>query len=362
MATTKKTDIYGIDFDGEEYADDFVQSDNLPLVQALNPKDKSEEAIEAVKSYGIFIEAPRAEVAGFRADGNRWIEWSHRFGVRGGEKKPGFLSRNPRMLVLAQSGIEVYEKYLSGDRVYTKYVGLAYENGQPTEFNQMATLGAKIAVPDGEQQQFSRVTRYLLMFLDDNNAFLHDIPFVMKATGGWAASLGAEFQAHTKAVSDRYREFRASQGKKAAGGYLSSEAIAKTIFDIGIGWHMSTKGAAFIVPTSRLHPVANPDNLGKEKVVKDKSGTRDIALKGVKLGDIMFGKQSQIGLAVDELLALYPDFAKPPTTADDREEESKPESRKYTPVTDDEWGEIEPDEPDIPSAGDAFDNAVPAGL
>lgn len=361
MATNEKTDIYGIDFDGEEYADDFVRTDNLPLVQVLNPKDRNEEAIEAVKSYGLFIEAPRAEVAGFRADGTRWVEWSHRFGVKGGEKKPGFLSRNPRMLVLAQSEIEVYEKYLSGDRVYTKYVGKAYENGQPTEFNQAATLGAKIFLPEGERQQFSRVTRYLLMFLDDNNAFLHDTPFVMKATGGWAASLGAEFRTHIKAVSERYREYRASQGEKTGGGYLSSEAIAKTIFDIGIGWHMSTKGAAFIVPTSRLHPVANPENLGKEKVVKDASGTRDITLKGVKLGDLMFGKRSQIALAVDELLAIVPDFAKPPTADDREKEEPKPQPpRKYEPVTDDEWDEIESIEPDI--SGDTFDSAVPAGL
>lgn len=99
----------------------------------------------------------------------------------------GFLSHHIRIVVLHQSDIEVQSKAQNGWR----YCGLAYQHGQRTETG-------KIAMSD--RNNYRLRTRYLVMFLDEQNQLLNSTAIQIGMNAGVGAAFNTELKEFRKEV------------------------------------------------------------------------------------------------------------------------------------------------------------------
>lgn len=118
-----------------------------------------------------------------------------------------------------QAGIEVQEKTNRG----WQYAGQAYHKGQLSKYGQLA---------DSDKENYRFRTRYLLIFLDENNEPLHRIPLQLsmgRSTGGTFDFEVRQFKGEIERV---FFKLRGEPTKT-----LSDRAHALTVLDLELGIH-----------------------------------------------------------------------------------------------------------------------------
>jgi hypothetical protein len=199
----------------------------------------------------------------------------------------GFLTQHIRFALIHRSaGIEVQEKTNKGWR----YIGEAYKRGKMTKYGELA----------GKEREYYRLrTRYLLLFLDENNEPLHRVPLRLGLGAGTGGSFSEEIKVFRSEIERVFFKLR-KQPQKA----LSDRAQALTVLDIKLGIHKGDGKAPFICPIERLAPAI--DKVGVEKVVERRE--RQIKLIGTPIQSLMIPKSSETGQLILSLWDDYQDF------------------------------------------------------
>ena len=172
-----------------QFESEIIASTQLPYCQIQNPPNLSLFQIEQLNPpWGWFIPIEQAEISGLKAI-NDWQPTRLIFG----EDTPnpryvdGFLARQLRIIVLHSSQIEVQEKAKNG----WQYCGLAYQHRQLTSYGESA---------QSDRNNYRLRTRYLVMFLDEKNQLLHEIPFKIGMNAGVGAAFNTELKEFRKEI------------------------------------------------------------------------------------------------------------------------------------------------------------------
>ncbi len=148
-----------------EFDDDVTASESIPFCQIQNPKNLSLSEIRQYNvPWGIFVPTDQAELVEL-ADLDYFTPTSLVFDQDTPQERSidGFLTHHLRFALIHRSaGIEVQEKMSNG----WKYVGKAYRKGKLTKYGELASK---------DRELFRLRTRYLLLFLDENNEPLHRV-------------------------------------------------------------------------------------------------------------------------------------------------------------------------------------------
>ena len=172
-----------------QFESEIIASRQLPYCQIQNPPNLSLSQIEQLNPpWGWFIPTEQTELAGFGATDN-WQPTRLTFGEDTANPRhvDGFLAHHLRIVVLHQSNIEVQEKAKNGWR----YCGLAYQHGQLTSYGESAR---------GDRNNYRLRTRYLVMFLDEQNQLLHEIPLKIGMNAGVGAAFNTELKEFRKEI------------------------------------------------------------------------------------------------------------------------------------------------------------------
>lgn len=164
----------------------------FPFVQVVNP-DVPKGKKPNPELFGLFLQNNEAERASFKPD-SRWRKHTHNFSSGPSE---GYICQNPRLVVVRRSGLGVFNRETGAF--------LGYYNKD------------KYVKGDHEIR-----TRYLLLFVDDNNEPLHDLPFQYTGKASFGASFGTEYSAFKN-------EFA-----KVTGNKRNDEFWKETVFEFTI--------------------------------------------------------------------------------------------------------------------------------
>ncbi len=272
-----------------EFDEDVTLSESIPYCQIHNPDNLSLSQIKQFNiPWGVFIPNEQAELVELRVP-DHFTPTSLVFD----QDKPterhidGFLTQHIRFSLIHRSNIEVQEKTDNG----WQYVGMAYRKGKLTRYGEFTHQN---------RDSYRLRTRYLILFLDDNNEPLHHIPLRLGLGAGTGGSLGEEIKVFRGEIERVFFKLR-QQPQKA----LSDKAHALTVVDINLGVHKGDGKAPFVCPSLRLAPAI--DQVGVEKVV-DRKGDRSVKLVGTPIQDLMLPKSSETGQLILSLWDEYKDF------------------------------------------------------
>lgn len=277
-----------------EFLTDTVTSSTIPYVQVISPPNlKIPQLQKGDFDMGIFIKKEQAELAGFTPDET----WKPCEVPLGNDMEVGFITTNPKFVIIHKSQVEVYNKNESGR---WQYLGLGYENGVETSFRQDAKAAPK---------EYRQVVRHLLLFLGKDDQPLHEVPIQWKAKGGLNGALYKETGMLYNQVSKVYFNDARKAGQKISGTKLSPFALAFVKVDISLTWCRlpDPEKAPFCVPSSIKMPTI--DNVGKSMEVERED--RKIIFHGVALEDVMLSKNSPAGKVITTWHQEYQDFPKP---------------------------------------------------
>ncbi|MDJ0583196.1 DUF5895 domain-containing protein [Crocosphaera sp.] len=273
----------------KEFDEDVTVSESIPYCQVTNPKNLS---LSEIKQYnvpwGIFLPTDQAELVGFNVP-DHFTPTSLVFD----QDKPnqrevdGFLTQHIRLSLIHRSNIEVQEKTGNG----WQYLGEAYKKGKLTRYGALANK---------ERENYRLRTRYLILFLDNNNEPLHRVPLRLGLGAGTGGSLGEEIKVFRGEIERVFFKLR-GQPQKA----LSDKAHALTVLDIQLGVHKGDGKAPFVCPAVRLAPAV--EQVGTEKVV-ERRGDRSVKLVGTAIESLMLPKSSETGQLILSLWDEYQDF------------------------------------------------------
>ena len=285
----------------DQFATHTVASTEIPYCQIISPPNlKPAELDKWVKNggmsqIGFFIKASEAEKAGFTADES----WQPYEASLGDGTEVGFICNKPKFCIIRRSQGEVQYRPTKEDRF--TFAGLAWENGEETEF-------AKLAKED--KNLYKIVTRHLLLFLGVDSQPLHTTPIQYTAKGAFSASLYVESSELYKQLSKVYTTRLRMAGKQVNGGMLSPFALAFAKVDIKIGFSRNKPTESpFCVPSEIAFPTI--DNIGVDKEFYRKKGERNIIFHGVSLEDAMVDMTSEAGKLIASWHSEYKAFAKP---------------------------------------------------
>ncbi len=272
-----------------EFDDDITVSESIPYAQVANPKNLS---LSEIKQYnvpwGIFLPTDQAELVGFNVP-DHFTSTRLVFDQDTPQQREvdGFLTQHLRFSLIHRSNIEVQEKTGNG----WQFVCEAYKKGKLTISGELATK---------ERESYRLRTRYLLLFLDNNNEPLHRIPLRLGLGAGTGGSIGEEVKVFRGEIERVFFKLR-GQPQKA----LSDKAHALTVLDIQLGVHKGDGKAPFVCPAVRLAPAV--DQVGTEKVV-ERRGDRTVKLVGTPIENLMIPKSSETGQLILSLWNEYLDF------------------------------------------------------
>ncbi|ACB54130.1 hypothetical protein cce_4782 [Crocosphaera subtropica ATCC 51142] len=273
----------------KEFDDDITVSESIPYCQITNPDNLSLSQIKQFNiPWGVFIPTDQAELVDLTVPDD--FTPTH---LTFDQDKPterhidGFLAQHIRFSLIHRSSIEVQEKGANG----WQYLGEAYKKGKITKYGELASK---------DRESYRLRTRYLILFLDENNEPLHRVPLRLGLGAGTGGSLGEEVKVFRGEIERVFFKLR-QQPQKA----LSDKAHALTVLDIQLGVHKGDGKAPFVCPSVRLAPAI--DQVGKEKVA-DRKGDRKVKLVGTPIQDLMLPKSSQTGQLILSLWDEYQDF------------------------------------------------------
>ena len=272
-----------------EFDDEITASESIPFCQVQNPKNLS---LSEIKQYnvpwGIFVPTDQAELVEL-ATLDYFTPTSLVFDQDTPQERSidGFLTQHIRFVLIHRSvAIEVQEKMNNG----WKYVGEAYRKGKLTKYGELATK---------DREYYRLRTRFLLLFLDENNEPLHHIPLKLGLGAGTGGSLSEEIKVFRGEIERVFFKLR-KQPQKA----LSDRAHALTVLDIKLGVHKGDGKAPFVCPVERLAPAI--EQVGVEKVVERRE--RQVKLVGRAIQSLMIPKSSETGQLILSLWEQYQDF------------------------------------------------------
>ncbi len=272
-----------------EFDEDITASESIPFCQVQNPKNLSLSEIRQYNvPWGIFVPTDQAELVEL-ATLDDFTPTHLVFDQDTPQQREidGFLTQHIRFVLIHRSaGIEVQEKMNNG----WKYVGKAYRKGKLTRYGELAS----------KDREFYRLrTRYLLLFLDENNSPLHSVPLRLGLGAGTGGSLSEEIRVFRSEIERVFFKLR-QQPQKA----LSDRGHALTVLDIKLGIHKGDGKAPFVCPVERLAPAI--DQIGVEKVVERRE--RQVKLVGTAIESLMIPKSSETGQLILSLWDQYRDF------------------------------------------------------
>ena len=268
----------------DQFESEIVLSTQLPYCQIQNPPNLSLSQIEQLNPpWGWFIPTDQSELASFKTTDD-WQATRLTFGEDTSNPRhvDGFLATHIRIVVLHQSNIEVQEKAKNG----WKYCGLAYQHGQLTRYGESAY---------SDRNSYRLRTRYLVMFLDDKNQLLHEIPFKI----GMNAGVGAAFSTELKEFRKEIETIFFAQINKPQ-QQLSSRAHSLTVFDLQLGLHKSEGKSPYLYPAIRL---------SSDKSTTTTRRDRSVELLHCSIESMIIPKESDTGTTILSLWEQYQDFA-----------------------------------------------------
>ncbi|MCH2248123.1 MAG: DUF5895 domain-containing protein [Crocosphaera sp.] len=272
-----------------EFDDDITASESIPYAQVQNPKNLSLSEIRQYNvPWGIFVPTDQAELVEL-ATLDYFTPTRLIFDQDTPQQREidGFLTQHIRFVLIHRSAaIEVQEKMNNG----WKYIGEAYKKGKITKYGELASK---------DRESYKLRTRYLLLFLDENNSPLHHIPLRLGLGAGTGGSLSEEIKVFRGEIERVFFKLR-KQPQKA----LSDRAHALTVLDIKLGVHKGDGKAPFVCPLERLAPAI--EQVGVEKVVERRE--RKVKLVGTPIKSLMIPKSSETGQLIFSLWEQYQDF------------------------------------------------------
>lgn len=294
-----------------EFDSEIKPSSSIPYCQIQNPPNLSLAQIKQYKApSGLFLAQDQAELVEF--DLNDWFTQIRLvFGEDSDERREvdGWLTHRIRVSIIYRSaGIEILENFGKG----WKYLGQAYRNGKLTQAGELANS-------DKENYRFR--TRYLLMFLDENNQPLHKTPLKLGLGRGTGGSLGEEVRSFRSEIEKVFFKLRGEPQKS-----LSDRAHALTVLDVELGLHKGEGRAPFVTPVRRFAPAI--EQVGVEKTVTRRE--RSVKLIGQPIQSLLIPKSSETGQLIVSFWEECKDF---PTMFEDfsSEEDSTSESPFLSP-------------------------------
>jgi hypothetical protein len=165
--------------------------DYIPFAQVIN--GNSGDPTDS----GIFILKAEADKVGFEPDA-RWTEYEHSF-AGSKEKSLGYMSQNPRILIVRSGGLAMFWR----------------ENGKFDGYYKHELYN---------KNNHSLKTRYLIYFIGEDGSLLHEEPMQFTPKGVFGATFGEKLKAFREAFSKNILS-----GQKRIG-----EFWAFTVFDFSI--------------------------------------------------------------------------------------------------------------------------------
>ncbi len=272
-----------------EFDEDITASESIPFCQVQNPKNLSLSEIRQYNvPWGIFVPTDQAELVELAT-----LDYFSPTRLVFDQDTPqersidGFLTQHIRFALIHRSAaIEVQEKMSNG----WKYIGEAYRKGKITKYGELATK---------DRENYRLRTRYLLLFLDENNEPLHHVPLRLGLGAGTGGSISEEIKVFRGEIERVFFKLR-KQPQKA----LSDRAHALTVLDIKLGVHKGDGKAPFVCPLERLAPAI--EQVGVVKVVERRE--RKVKLVGTPIHSLMIPKSSETGQLIISLWEQYQDF------------------------------------------------------
>ena len=268
----------------DQFESEIVASTQLPYCQIQNPPNLSLSQIEQLNPpWGWFIPTDQSELANFQTTDD-WKPTRITFGEDTSNPRhvDGFLTTRIRIIVLHQSNIEVQEKAKNGWRYY----GLAYQHGQLTSYGESAY---------SDRNSYRLRTRYLVMFLDDKNQLLHEIPFKIGMNAGVGAAFNTELKEFRKEIET---VFFAQIGKSQQ--QLSDRAHSLTVLDLQLDIHKGEGKSPYLYPATRL-------TLDKSTTLNRRD--RSVELSHCSIEEMIIPKNSDEGKTILSLWEQHQDFA-----------------------------------------------------
>ena len=268
----------------DQFESEIVASTQLPYCQIQNPPNLALSQIEQLNPpWGWFIPNEQAQLSSFNAtDDWQPIRLTFAEDTSNPRVVDGFLATHLRIVVLHQSNIEVQEKVENG----WSYSGLAYQYGQLTKSGELAY---------SDRDRYRLRTRYLVVFLDDNNQLLSSTPFQIGMNAGVGVAFGTELKEFRKEIETI---FFAELGKPQQ--QLSHRAHSLTVLDIQLGLHKSQGKAPFIYPQLRQTPEKNTTLTRRD---------RSVELVHRSIESMIIAKKSDVGQTILSFWSEYKSFS-----------------------------------------------------
>lgn len=244
-----------LDFDGLE--NEIVEGVGVPYCQIKSPLNTPGDK----GPYGIFVPLDQAELVGFNPD-QCWTEVDLTFS-EDAEPVKGYLTTNPRMVIIHRSQQEVREYNSKG----YKYLDQAYRKGQRT--------AAALMVDNhkGDNNPYRVVSRYLIAFVDSKGQIIQESPLSLTVRGGFATSLSYELKDFYETTDKSVIQMARASGKEIKGQKLSDRVHAWQVFNCTLGWHRTANDKApFLCITSRFEATADKAQVGKIRTLNRKAG------------------------------------------------------------------------------------------
>jgi Family of unknown function (DUF5895) len=307
VETTLPVDQFA-DFDFDQFEGDLIDAGGIPYCQILSPveldanakKHLTPEAIKEIEStYGLLLPQEQAEIVNFTPNAD-WVLGDYEIGE---VTVTGYLCRNIRCIVIHRSGMEVQQK-IDGQ---WRFCGMGYENGKATKW---------IETVEGDRENFRKVSRVLLFFVDAQNNLLHESPLQITTKGGFSGSFGKELTELRRSLDKCFFKAARQSGKNMKGNALGDRAHAFTIMDATIGKFGEDKKKPFACITTRKEPAL--ESIGETKTVnRGDEVKRPVELVNVDWRSLIIPSASEAGKAIAEAFVTYEDFPKPNRGRDD---------------------------------------------
>lgn len=272
----------------QEFDDDITTSASLPFCQTQNPPNLSLSQIEQFDApWGWFISSEQAELAKFTPP-DHFEPVRLAFGEETKQKREvdGFLATRVRISIIHRSaGIEVQEKTKTG----WKYIGQAYLNGQLSEVGELTF---------SDRENYRLRTRYLVLFLDNQNQPLQQIPFRLGMGRGTGGSFGEEVKEFRSEIERVFFKLRGEPQKS-----LSDRAHALTALDMKLGLHKGEGKAPFVCAERQASAI---DEVGVEKIHERRD--RQVKLTRVPIQSLLIPKSHPTGKLILSIWEEHQDF------------------------------------------------------
>lgn len=307
-----------------EFTEEESSISGFPSIQVLTHVQKAPNKIKKENPWGLYIPKDAAESLEFTADGSMWKPvtfYSSRDTPFNDasltplenepdiEKHEGFVSQACSFHVVAQSQTEVYEIiYNEGPNQY-RYVDVKRRNGQLTKAAQL--------LDDRNDENYPThrwVRRYLLKFVDEQGAPLHNSVFMYRAHGGAGGAIGYQINQYFGDIASVYSKAR--KARVRPGPSFQALCRLSMMFDIT---KPESARIGYLDPSLVVRPT---DKLEEYKETEKRGKKSDLSILRRPLAKLLVSPNSELGCELGALVKENAEFALPPSnTVSGRDDE-----------------------------------------